>query len=222
MIISSVLSLLSFVLGFTFGLAASHYDSRNQSINDETISIRTAYHRADLLPEPERTTIRNLLREYVNLRVEGPRYGKFDLFLERVRQVQERIWAQAIAVQRKADGGQPPTLVIQSLNEVIDVNSERVLTNMRSRIPTGIWIILYSITIVAIAAAGYHSGLGGARRRSIASIAYALVFAAVIAMTADADTPEFGQFRTDRQGLVDLHRELADDAAAYQIPLTTP
>src|SRR5262249_37169602 len=46
MIISSVLSLLAFMLGFTFGLAVSHFDSRDQALNEEAIAIRTAYHRA--------------------------------------------------------------------------------------------------------------------------------------------------------------------------------
>src|SRR5215471_6685096 len=61
MIISSVLSLLAFILGFTFGVAVSHFDGRNQALDHEAISISTAYHRADLLPEPERTKVRELL-----------------------------------------------------------------------------------------------------------------------------------------------------------------
>jgi hypothetical protein len=210
MIISSVLSLLAFVLGFTFGVAASHYDSRNQSVNDETIAIRTAYHRADLFPEPERTNIRNLLREYVDLRVDGSSSGNSTRSTARMRQLQEQIWTQAVQVQKKTASGTPPAIALQSLNDVIDVHGERVLTNMRSRIPTASWIILYSITFIAIAAAGYHSGLAGARRRSIAAVAYALVFAAVLAMIADADIPGFGQFETDHHGLIELRNQLSD------------
>jgi hypothetical protein len=210
MIIGSVLSLLAFVLGFTFGVAASHYDSRNQALNDETIAIRTAYHRADLFPEPERTNIRNLLREYVDLRVDGSSAANSARSTARMRQLQEQIWTQAVQVQKKTASGTPPAIALQSLNDVIDVHGERVLTNMRSRIPTGSWIILYSITFIAIAAAGYHSGLAGARRRSIAALAYALVFAAVLAMIADADIPGFGQFETDRHGLIELRGQLSD------------
>jgi hypothetical protein len=209
MIISSVLSLLSFVLGFTFGVAASHYDSRNQSINDEAIAIRTAYHRADLFPEPERTHIRSLLREYVGLRVDESSSNSSKP-ATRLRQLQEQIWTQAVQVQKKTSAGTPPAIALQSLNDVIDVHAERVSTNMRSRIPAGIWIILYCITCVAVGAAGYHSGLAGARRGSIAALAYALVFAAVIAMIADADVPSFGQFQTDHQSLIELRSQLSD------------
>src|SRR5262245_49145792 len=50
-LVASILSLLAFILGFTFGLASSHYDSRNQSVFDEAVAISTAYHRADFLPD---------------------------------------------------------------------------------------------------------------------------------------------------------------------------
>ena len=86
MIISSVLSLVAFVLGFTFGAAANHFDARNQALDNEAVSISTAYHRADLLPEPERTTLRRLLREYIDLTAQGV-VGTFyhEHAIERVR-----------------------------------------------------------------------------------------------------------------------------------------
>jgi hypothetical protein len=93
MIIASVLSLLAFVLGFTFGIAASHFDSRNQALDNEAVAISTAYHRADLLPEPERSNLRQLLREYVDLRVEGVRFSDMDRMVARIRAMQEQVWS---------------------------------------------------------------------------------------------------------------------------------
>ena len=207
MIISSVLSLVAFVLGFTFGAAASHFDSRNQALDNEAVSISTAYHRADLLPEPERTTLRRLLREYIDLRVEGVTSINMEGMLARIRGIQEQIWSQTVAIQKEATA-QPPSPVVQSLNDVIDVSAERVLRNMGSRIPVGVWFILYAITMIAVAAAGYHSGLAGARGRSLAAIAYALAFAGVIAMIVDIDTPQFGQFQENKQALMELRTRL--------------
>src|SRR4051812_2787840 len=66
-LVASILGLLSFILGFTFGIAASHFDARSQMIFDETIAIGTAYRRADFLTEPDRTNLRNLLREYLDI-----------------------------------------------------------------------------------------------------------------------------------------------------------
>src|SRR5436190_11990280 len=103
-LVASILSLLSFMLGFTFGLAFSHYDSRNQSVFDETIAIGTAYRRADLLPEPGRTDLRLLLRRYVDVRLEAGQSPDKAAFAQ-LRLLQDQIWRQAVAVGRK--DGQP-------------------------------------------------------------------------------------------------------------------
>ncbi len=204
MIISSVLGLSAFVLAFAFGIAASHFDARNQALDDEAVAIGTAYHRADLLPEPERTKLHGLLRQYVDLRLSVSQSSDTDKAILQLRLLQERIWSQAIAAPNATTGQSPHTIVIQSLNDVIDVKAERVLRNMKSQIPFGVWKLLIGISLISFAAAGYHSGLAGARRRSFAALAYALVFAGVIVMIADADLPGFGQFQANKQALIDL------------------
>jgi hypothetical protein len=208
MITASVLSMLAFVLGFTFGIAASHFDARNQALDNEAVAISTAYHRADLLPEPERSNLRTLLREYVDLRVEGVRSSDMDRMVARIRGMQERLWSQALALQKKAAPQPPATILLQAVNDVIDVSAERVLRNMTARIPTGVWFVLYAIAIVAASAAGYLFGLAGFHSRSISAFVYALVFAGVITMIVDVDKPQFGQFQESKQALIDLQTRL--------------
>jgi hypothetical protein len=212
MIIGSVLGLLAFVLGFTFSVAAGHFDARNQAVDDEAASIGTAYHRADLLAEPDRTRMIALLREYVGLRLEVTRSTNVDEVVARLRQLQDQLWSQTISAYKNADSQPPPAIMLQALNEVIDVSSERVLKSMQSRIPVGIWLFLYAMTIVAITAAGYHSGLGGNRRHSIAAVAYALAFAAVLVIITDADNPRFGLLQENRQALIELQHRLNSSA----------
>jgi hypothetical protein len=208
MIISSVLNLLAFLLAFTFGLAQSHFDTRSEALHDEAIAIGTAFHRADLLPEPRRTQLRSLIRQYVDLRLEASRSPDVEKVIPRLRQLQERIWTEAIGTGKNESGAIPPPILLQSLNDMIDVQSERVQKNMRARIPRVVWGFLSGAILISIAAAGYHSGLMGNRRRSFASLAYALVFAAVAVMIADADSPRFGQFETDHEALHELQARL--------------
>jgi hypothetical protein len=94
----------------------------------------------------------------------------------------------------------------QSLIE-INAQAERVLTGIRSRIPVVVWVILNAIMAISVAAAGYHAGLAGTQR-SIAAVAYALVFAAVIVLITAADIPGLSQLRTSHQALVDLQERL--------------
>jgi hypothetical protein len=206
-LVASIMRLLAFILGFTFGSASSHFDSRSQSIFDEAVAIGTAYHRADFLPDPEAANMRRLLREYVDLRLETSGSGDNDDAVARLRQLQQELWAQAVAAGKEDIGPLSAAPLIQSLTEVIDVQGERALAGVRTRIPFSIWVILYGIMVVSVAAAGYHAGLAGARK-SVAALAYALVFAAVIVMIAAGDVPGSRQLRISHQALMDLRARL--------------
>jgi hypothetical protein len=207
-IVASILSLLAFVLGFTFGIAATHFDARNDAMDDEVMAIASAYHRADLLNDPPRSQLQQLLREYVVRRVEVGQSNLPYVVIAQIRELQQRIW-DVLTEMRDSSGQQTSPAVAQSFSDLIDVKSERVLKHMEARIPFGMWFFLCAITFVATIAAGYQSGLGGARR-SISAVAYAVAFAAVVLMIADADIPQFGELKQNRQALIELENRLKD------------
>ena len=74
--VAATLALLGFMLAFTFGLAASRFDVRRGLVIDEANAIGTTYLRAGLLPEPHRSDVQSLLREYVDVRLEAVQPGK--------------------------------------------------------------------------------------------------------------------------------------------------
>jgi hypothetical protein len=210
-LVSSILSLCAFILGFAFGFASAHFDSRNQAVFDEAIAIGTAYRRADLLLDPERTAVRRLLREYVDLRLQAGRSTTTTDLVGQLRHLQKEIWAHAVAVSRK-EAGSSATPFIQSVTEV-DVQAERVLAGVRSRISFTVWTVLYAIMVTAVCAAGYQSGLASARR-SLAAVFYAVVFAAVTTMVAAADVPGSQQIQASHQALSDLRARLGTPSDA--------
>ncbi len=69
--IGGILGLLGFLLAFTFGLAASRFDTRRELLLNEVNAIGTCYLRAGLVPDYERVETRKLLQEYVHLRAEA-------------------------------------------------------------------------------------------------------------------------------------------------------
>ena len=69
--VASILGLVALVLGFTFSLAASRFDARRMAVLEEANAIGTTYLRARLLPEPQRSEVARLLREYVEVRIRG-------------------------------------------------------------------------------------------------------------------------------------------------------
>jgi hypothetical protein len=204
-LVTSTLNMLAFILAFVFGLASSHYDSRNQSVFDESIAIESSYQRADLLPHDDREALRQLLRQYVDVRLRVPQTADD---VRQLRALQAHIWDRLSSGRR--EGGSPtPAPLLQSLTDAIDVHGERALVGVRTRIPVIVWIVLIAIMFMSIASAGYLAGLAGARR-SIAAAAYALVFAAVIVMIVAADVPGTEQLRTSHQALVDLRSRLME------------
>jgi hypothetical protein len=205
LIVNSVLRLVSFTLAFTFGLAATHFDSRNQAYDDEAGAIMTAYRRADLIPEPRRSEIKELLRQYVDLRVESSKPEQLRTVRDKLHLLQERLWSEAMP--QNATDTQPPAILFQSLNE-LTLNSERIMTHMGSRIPAVIWLCLYVTTVISCIGAGYHSGITGARKGSIAAVIYALAFSVVLVIIIDADSPTLGQLQESRQAITDLRVRL--------------
>ena len=205
-LVTSTLNMLAFILAFVFGLASSHYDSRNQTVFEESIAIESSYQRADLLPQDDRKALRQLLRQYVDVRLRVPQTADD---VRQLRALQAQIWDRAISSGRREGGSPTPAPLLQSLTDAIDVHGERALVGVRTRIPVIVWIVLIAIMFMSIASAGYLAGLAGARR-SIAAAAYALVFAAVIVMIVAADVPGTEQLRTSHQALVDLRSRLIE------------
>src|SRR5262249_48624853 len=168
-----MLGLVTFILAFMFWIAVSHFDSVRQALLNEANAIRTAYLRADLLPEPHRTEIRDLLREYVDVRLEGVRSGNIEQAIARSEELHRQLWSQAVAAIEKDSS---PLLIgyfIQSLNDVIAMHTRRLTVGREFRIPTTIWIVLFVIMPLAAASVGCHGGLTGASR-PLAAVGFVL------------------------------------------------
>jgi hypothetical protein len=204
--VGATLGLLAFFLAFTFGMAAERFDARRLIVLDEANAIGTTYLRAGILPE-RRDEIRALLRDYVDVRLETVRSGNVAEGVRRSENIQDRLWAQAVALGTENPNSIVVGLFIQSLNEVIDLHTKRLTAAVRNRIPTVIWFALLVVAAIALATMGYHAGLAGTRR-SFAVIAVAVTFSAVILLIADLDRPQEGALKVSQQALVDLRQSM--------------
>jgi hypothetical protein len=209
-VVGSMLGLLAFLLAFTFGMAATRYDTRKNLVLQEANAIGTAYLRADMLPEPQRGEIRNLLREYAALRVRG---GSFLMTPEAIAKsgaLHDRLWNAAVVATAQNPASILGGLFVQSLNELIDLDETRV-TALRSRIPDSIWMVLYAVTILTMAAMGYQFGLTGERSWAVI-ILLVLVFSAVMFLIADLDQPQQGIIRVSQQAMMDVINKIGAPA----------
>jgi hypothetical protein len=202
-IVAAELGLLAFLLAFTFSLAASRFEARRETLLNESNAIGTAFLRTKMLPEPQQTQIRRLLREYVDVRLAAVQEGAIESGIRRSTELHDQLWNAAVALAGKDPRSIPTGLFIQSLNEVIDLHAKRLLVGLRSRIPTSIWFVLFAVSALSFGSMGYHSGLTGARR-SPAVFPLALIFATVLWMVIDLDRPQEGLLRVSQQPLIEL------------------
>jgi hypothetical protein len=215
--VASILGLLALVLGFTFSLAASRFDARRLAVLEEANAIGTTYLRSRLLPEPQRTEVARLLRDYVELRVRGVQGGNATESIARSEALHELLWSQAAAAAEKDSASIMTGVFIQSLNEVIDLHAKRVMVGIRSRIPIIIWIGLYFLAMLSMAAVGYQSGLA-ATRRSPAMQGLVLSFAIVLLLIADLDRGQEGLLRVSQQSMIDLQKSMQPVQPSSELP----
>jgi hypothetical protein len=211
-IVGSILGLLAFILAFTFGMAASRFDTRKQLLLDEVNTIGTAFLRTDFLPEPQRTETRKLLRRYVDIRTEAVQQPeKLPQALVDSEMLHDQLWSQVTALSKQNNNSILLGLYIQSLNEVIDFHSKRVTVALQYRIPDSIWLALYFVTILAMAAVGYHFGITGASSFWI-TLVLALAFSAVILLIEDLDRSTEGLLKVNQKPMIELQQKLSPSA----------
>jgi len=208
--VGSMLGLFAFMLAFTFSMAASRFDERRRIVLDEANAIGTTYLRARLLPDPHRAEVAKLLREYVDARLPNQRQADVSQtvtqMIKRADELNEQLWLQAIAAADKKPTPITATFV-NALNEMIDLHAKRVLIATRNRIPFSIWMVLFSLATLGMAAMGYQSGLS-ATRRSPVMVATVIAFAIVLFLIADLDRGHEGLLTVSQQSMVDLQKSM--------------
>src|SRR5258708_4201472 len=163
---AALIGLLSLMIGFTFSLALTRFEARNSIVLNEANAIGTAYTRAALLPSPYDANAAQLLRNYLDARVVlgAPETDpvKYDAAVNTSLHLQELLWQQAQPPFALDARSGPANLFVQALNDLDDIHEERLTAN-QNHVPEPVFVLLYSIAIVAMGFAGYAAGLSGTR-----------------------------------------------------------
>jgi hypothetical protein len=165
---SAMLGLLALIIGFTFAMALTRFEARRAAVLNEANAIGTTALRARLLPEPHRTDVLKLLKEYVKIRVDivesGQSLAELKTAVDRSNVIQEALWQQTKALVARDNSMVPTGLFIQTPNEMID-DQEKRLAALRNRVPNVVLLGLFGIAAIAGGFAGYASGLDPKRNR---------------------------------------------------------
>jgi len=203
----ATLAMLAFLLAFVTSAAVSSFSARRQAVVAEANAIGTAYLRAGYLPEPYTAESRQLLRDYVDTRLQATDQDKITWILERSEEIHSDLWTQVEALVRMESS---PTLAlyVASVNEVIDLHTDRVNVALVARLPWNIVLGLFLMALLALGLVGLHAGYGESRNL-IALLAFVLTLSVVFLLIVDLGRGNTGLLQVSQQALLDLQRGMA-------------
>ena len=209
-LVGGLLGMLGFVLAFTFAMAASQHSHRKQSVLDEANAIGVAYLRADLIDDTHKDEVKKLLREYVDIRLEAVEKGMnsdiLKAMLIRSVAIHAELWNHVVDVA-KEDPSSNTSLLIQSINKIIDMHENRVTAGLRNRIPLSIWITLFVISALVLLTIGAQTGFSKSRRL-IAVIPLIMAYSALTTVVVDLDRPQNGIIKVGQESMINLQRSM--------------
>jgi len=202
---AATLTLLGLIIGFSFSMAITRYDQRKNYEAAEANAIGTEYLRADVLPGDDAALVRELLKKYIDLRVQSytvrdtVQLSKIDTD---TADMQNELWS---AVRHGAEFQPTPVvaLAVSGMNDVLD-SQGYTQAAWWNTIPVAAWILMMTIAICCNLLIGY-----GAHRkaRGLLSI-LPLVISISFFFMADIDTPRSGIIRVVPQNLLALSQSL--------------
>ncbi len=205
----AVFALMGLLIAFTFTGAAARFEVRRQLVVQETNDIGTAYLRIDMLPADAQPALREDFREYTDARLEF--YAKHASDLDgakaafaRANQLQGKIWSEAVAATARQSSTAVTTLVLSSLNSMIDITTTRLVA-METHPPEAIYMALAALVLASSLLAGYAMAKSG-RRNWTHMLIFAGTLSFALYLILDLDYPRLGFIRVDSADhiLVDL------------------
>ena len=202
---TAILTLLGLLIGFTFSMALGRYDQRKNYEEAEANAIGTEYVRAGLLPAPEAAEVRELLKSYLDQRVQF--YTTRDLMQLRqidirTAKLQDDLWS---VVEAGAAAHPTPTiaLAVSGMNDVLN-SQGYTQAAWWYRIPTEAWGLMTGIGIWCNLLLGYGARRGGKLLFLVVPLAVALSFFLI----ADIDSPRRGMVSVRPINLMSLSQTL--------------
>lgn len=200
----AMLGLLGLFLGFSFAGASGRFMERQDLIVQEANAIGTAFLRAEMLDEPERTMLRSELASYVSHRLsvsDRPNFKVTASDVQRITGHHDAMWR----ITREGVERKPGVMValLGPVNDVIDLHTTRLAAG-RKHLPVLVLSLLLACSVLATGVLGFGCGASG-RGSMFMGTALCVVMAASLWATIDLDHPRSGLIRLSDAPLRALH-----------------
>ena len=196
-LLSSALGLLGLLLAFSFSMVINRYETRRELVTKEANAIGTSYLRAQMLDEPHRSRLTGLLVAYTDNRIKLATAEDQSAYLATNDRLLTQIWAAVSAARESAlKHGLTPSL-LQTYNEVIDLDTERKLA-WELRVPKEVMLLLLVFLAVTAGVVGHQ--VDGPRGKRAALMLFVLL-ALSVAVITDINRPMSGSARESQKAM---------------------
>jgi hypothetical protein len=213
-LVSAVLGLLALLMGFTFSLAIDRFEARRVLVLEEANAIGTAYLRAQLLEQPHRKRVGDILVAYTDNRLDLATAApdRVPALLQRNDAMITDLWAATSVAFVTIKGMDFSSTFVDSINTVIDLDAARKMARA-ARVPSTVFAVLVVYLVVTSAVLGYV--LVGQRRRLAAGFTLALLATSFL-LILDIDRPRLGGVQESQAAMEALRDSLkAQSPAVY-------
>lgn len=207
-VVGALLGLIAFILAFTFSLTTKRFDARKEYLLQEVNAIETTWLRSAFINEPRRSEIKDLLLEFVKLRIEtAKRPEKIEEAIDQSNIIQQKIWSHITELSKNEPRNDVfNALFVEAVNEMFDDQTKRLTVTLSSRIPTLIWLSFLFLIMISMFAVGY---LFGKKKETdwYIILALSLAFSVVVLIIIDLDSTT-GIIQINYKPIFDLHQRL--------------
>jgi hypothetical protein len=210
-VVGGMLGLMAFLLAFCIGIVINQHNGRKAMVVTEANAIGTAYLRAGFLDEADRALSRDLLRQYVEVRLAAAAdLALFESARTRSEEIHNELWSIVEETVRQGRESDVMALYIDSVNTVIDVHTER-LAAIDLRLPRLLGVVLYAATALSFLLVGVANS-ADEKRDQFAILLFALAFVAVLMLVVDLDRAQQGLLTVSQTALSDLLQQMTTPA----------
>ena len=212
---AALLGLVALILAFGLTMAVGRYDTRRAAVVDDANAIGTTYLRAQTLREPVRKQSLDLLVRYTDASIalskEVPGSSAADARIAEGDRLQRALWRLGGEALAGSPTDSAPRLYIETLNEMIDMQTVRV-SALNNRVPTAVLVIEIIGAAVALGLLALYLAI---LSRGEITVVLAAVFVSVLLLiTFDLDRPTRGVVTVPDTPLVSLRASMELPPAA--------
>ena len=215
-ILTSMFAVFGLMLAFTYGAGVDRFDTSKKAVVLEANAISTAFLRADLAAEPERTELKQALLDYAHTRSmdQGRRHSRerFKEHIQKSLQVQSKLWpiTEQIVEQNHLDPIVTSRLV-DAIDQVINVHTIRIAARF-DELPIAVILMLLLVSAASLSVAGFNAGISG-RLNRLRMTTFAFVLTGVMLVILDFDQPLDGFIHISLDSLTNLVNEMEANLA---------